>query len=404
MASAQTAIARQLHRRPDRRVFGGVCAGVADYLGVEPLIVRAIAMVFAAVGGIGVGLYALAWALMPVAPGRPKVKRSRSDLTRAGLLAALVAAAITGIHRAGLLIGTWQVPMLVLGVCGMALVWRPAVWPGGGAASRRRLTLRECLRHPSEIDGPRVLAGSLLVAFASASLLHTAGVLHSLGAAIGAVAIVATALALLFGPWFLRLGRSLSFERAARIREQERAEVAAHLHDSVLQTLALIQNRASDAQEVATLARRQERELRRWLFERPRAGAEAGQSVKGALQRAAAEIEELHGVPIEVVVVGDGPLDARVDAVVQAAREAMVNASKFAGSGRVDLYAEVGEQRVEVFVRDRGAGFDPDRIPADRRGVRESIVGRMVRNGGHCAIHSEAGLGTEVELAIELTA
>src|SRR6185312_2431502 len=156
------------------------------------------------------------------------------------------------------------------------------------------------------------------------------------------------------------------FERAARIREQERAEVAAHLHDSVLQTLALIQTRSSDSTAVATLARRQERELRRWLFERP--GAPAGDSVKTALEMAAGDVEELHGVPVEVVVVGDGVVDARVDALVQAAREAMTNAAKFAGSGQVDLYAEVEPARVEVFVRDRGIGFDPSAVSPDRRG------------------------------------
>ena len=153
------------------------------------------------------------------------------------------------------------------------------------------------------------------------------------------MAIVATMLGLLFGRGSCGSARSLASERAARIREQERAEVAAHLHDSVLQTLALIQKRAGDPREVAGLARRQERELRSWLFERP--GAAARDSVRTALERAVAEVEELHGVPIEVVIVGDAPLDARLEALVQAAREAMTNAAKFAGSERVDLYAEV---------------------------------------------------------------
>ncbi len=158
----------------------------------------------------------------------------------------------------------------------------------------------------------------------------------------------------------VRLGRSLSFERAARIREQERAEVAAHLHDSVLQTLALIQKRAGDPREVAGLARRQERELRSWLLERPdRRGGERG----GALERAAAEVEELHRVPIEVVTVGDAPLNGGLEAIVQAAREAMTNAAKFAGSERVDLYAEVeAEPRRGVRARSRRRirpGCDP---------------------------------------------
>jgi signal transduction histidine kinase len=206
-------------------------------------------------------------------------------------------------------------------------------------------------------------------------------------------------LGLVVGPWVLRLGHSLSFERAARIREQERAEVAAHLHDSVLQTLALIQKRAGDPREVAGLARQQERELRSWLLERP--DRAAGASVAAALEGAAAEVEQLHRVPIEVVTVGDGPLNGGLEAVVQAAREAMTNAAKFSGSERVDLYAEVEPDRVEVFVRDRGVGFDPGAIPADRRGVRDSIIGRVERHHGRAAVRSRPGEGTEVELVME---
>ncbi len=255
------------------------------------------------------------------------------------------------------------------------------------------------LRGAFRVDAPRLVLGVLLVSFASAGLLHLVGVQRNLGEAVGVVAIIAAMLGLLTVPWFVRLGRSLSFERSARIREQERAELAAHLHDSVLQTLALIQKRADDPREVAGLARRQERELRSWLLKRPDHGE--GDSVASALERAAAEVEELHRVPIEVVTVGDGPLNGRLDAVVQAAREAMTNAAKFASSERVDLYAEVEADRVEVFVRDRGVGFDPHAIPADRRGVRDSIIGRMERYQGRASVHSRPGEGTEVELVME---
>ncbi|MGD0453373.1 MAG: ATP-binding protein [Solirubrobacteraceae bacterium] len=314
-----------------------------------------------------------------------------------GLIVVAVAALFAGVHLSGSHVGEGLWP-LVLGICGMALLWRPTVVAGGSGQSRRR-TLREYLRRPSQLDAPRLITGALLVAFASAALLHAIGVQHSLGKAIWAVAIIATVLGLVMGPWVVRLGRSLSFERAARIREQERAELAAHLHDSVLQTLALIQKRAGDPREVAGLARRQERELRSWLLKRPDRGE--GDSVATALERAAAEVEELHRVPIEVVTVGDGPLNGRLEAVVQAAREAMTNAAKFASSERVDLYAEVEPDRVEVFVRDRGVGFDPHAIPADRRGVRDSIIGRMERHQGRAAVHSRPGEGTEVELVME---
>ncbi len=186
--------------------------------------------------------------------------------------------------------------------------------------------------------------------------------------------------------------------RSARIRSQERAEVAAHLHDSVLQTLALVQKRAEDPREVAALARRQERELRAWLNNTRPAGEE---TLASALEAAAEEVEGDHHVPIEVVTVGDGPLDERAAALVAAAREALVNASKFAGPEPISLYVEVTDERVEVFVRDRGPGFAVDEVPNDRRGVRDSIVGRMERHGGRATVHSTPGYGTEVELVIE---
>jgi signal transduction histidine kinase len=198
----------------------------------------------------------------------------------------------------------------------------------------------------------------------------------------------------------LRLGRSLAAERGERIRSQERAEVAAHLHDSVLQTLALVQRRADEPREVAALARRQERELRAWLLDRP--SATEGESLAAALEAAAAEVEAAHGAEVEVVTVGDGPLDAQTEPVVAAAREAMVNAAKFAGgAGPIDVFAEVDPTRIVVFVRDRGSGFDVAAVPDERHGVRESIVGRMERAGGAAVVRSSPESGTEVELSLE---
>jgi signal transduction histidine kinase len=210
------------------------------------------------------------------------------------------------------------------------------------------------------------------------------------------VVVVLVAGGLILAPWWLRLVRGLSAERAARIRTQERADVAAHLHDSVLQTLALVQKRADDPRAVATLARRQERELRAWLNGEPPPGA--GDTFAALLQRVAAEVEEAHGVAVELVTVGDCPLDERAEVIAAAAREALTNAAKFAPDSPVSLYAECAGGRLEVFVRDRGPGFDLATVPADRRGVRESIVGRMERHGGRAVVHSEAGEGTEVEL------
>jgi signal transduction histidine kinase/phage shock protein PspC (stress-responsive transcriptional regulator) len=401
MASAQTATNMRpaLRRYPDRGLLGGVCAGLADHFGVPVLVVRLLTAMLIAVGGIGVAIYAIAWALIPVARESEGLGRAPGAWREAVLIVVGVAGLVLGLRLLGPGLAGAVIWPLVLGVCGMALVWRPTVDGAQHAATQRRVSSREHQRRSRKLDAPRLVVGGLLVAFASASLLHMLGVLRSLGAALGAVAIIAVMLSLLFGPWFMRMGRSLSFERAARIRGQERAELAAHLHDSVLQTLALIQKRAADPSVVAGLARRQERELRRWLLERPDPGA--GESIAIALERAAAEVEELHQVPIEVVTVGDGPLDGGLEAVVQAAREAMTNAAKFAGSERIDLFAEVEPDRVEVYVRDRGVGFDPLAIPTDRRGVRDSIVARMQRHHGSAAVHSTPGEGTEVELVME---
>jgi signal transduction histidine kinase len=211
-----------------------------------------------------------------------------------------------------------------------------------------------------------------------------------------AAIVVAVALAVIFAPWIIRLARSLTQERSERIRSQERAEVAAHLHDSVLQTLALVQKRADDPRAVAQLARRQERELRSWLFDRTQ--GEEG-NLRAALEHAAAEVEEQHGANVDVVAVGDRPLDDRTSALVAAAREAMVNAARH-GGGTVSVYAEADDGRAQVFVRDRGAGFDPATVPPDRKGIQESIVGRMERHGGHATIHAQPGQGTEVELTL----
>jgi signal transduction histidine kinase len=394
MASATTA--SPLRRYPDRGLLGGVCAGIAEHLSVNVLVVRAVMAMVVVAGGVGVAIYALAWALIRVAPESEGVPRPRGAWREAVLIVLVVGGVLVGLRRAGLWIGDGIVWPLVLGSCGLALVWRPTFAFSANASGRRSLSPREIVRRLGTVDLPRLVIGALLVAFAAASLLHTFGVLHSLGKAIGAVAIVGTMLTLLIAPWFVRIVRTLAFERAARIREQ------AHLHDSVLQTLALIQKRAGDPREVAGLARRQERELRHWLQERPTPNGQ--DSVAGALERAAAEVEELHRVPIEVVTVGDRSLDGSLEAMVQAAREAMTNAAKFAGCERVDLYAEMEAERVEMFVRDRGVGFDPAAVPADRRGVRDSIVARMERHHGSAIVRSTPGEGTEVELVMEHSA
>jgi signal transduction histidine kinase len=225
------------------------------------------------------------------------------------------------------------------------------------------------------------------------------GSLEAAGRVALAALVVTIALMLISAPFWVALVRRLGSERVARARSEERSEVAAHLHDSVLQTLALIQKRSGDPEQVARLARRQERELREWLADdRP---SRPDERLADALRAAAAEIEDSHGAPIEAIVVGDAALDERTRALVGAAREALTNAAKFASDGGpVRLYAEIDDGDARVFIDDRGPGFDPDAIPDDRRGVRESIIGRMERHGGRAEIRSEPGDGTEVELSI----
>jgi signal transduction histidine kinase len=296
---------------------------------------------------------------------------------------------------------------VVLAAAGAAVIWRQSA--GGSPTTTADVTVREPAppRQRARIAVlPTLGAGALgraalgaaLVVGAAIIFLQANDVLGRAREVVLAAVVITIGLALILTPWWLRLARTLTAERAERVRSQERAELAAHLHDSVLQTLTLIQRRARDSQAVMGLARSQERELRSWLQGKSRAGADS--TLAGALEAAAAEVEDAHGVTVEAVVVGDCPLDEHTEAVVGAAREALVNAAKFARNAPISLYAEVSGERVQAFVRDRGPGFDPGAVEADRHGLRESIVGRMERNGGRAAVHTN-GDGTEIELVLE---
>jgi signal transduction histidine kinase len=204
------------------------------------------------------------------------------------------------------------------------------------------------------------------------------------------------------GPWWLRIARDLVVERQARARAEERADIAARVHDSVLQTLALIQRRADQPQQVIQLARAQERELRSWLFEgrAPGSMGDQGTTLATGVLRIQQEVEAQHGIAVEAVTVGDCELDDDLSALLAAGREATVNAAKWSGAPVVSLFAEVEPARVSLFVRDRGRGFDPDAVPGDRRGLAESVHARMTRRGGSATVRSVAGEGTEVSLTM----
>jgi signal transduction histidine kinase len=406
MAGMSASAAAPLRRDPARGVLAGVAAGLARRLGVDPLIVRVGFIAASAAGGMGLALYLLGWALMPgeqgeKAPVERIAGRRETWLVVAGMML-LTLAALLLLRKWGIWFSDAIVWPVILAAAGGALIWRQST-DDEPAADRPAVTpavpRTPSISLPRDSVG-RVFVGAALVVGGGLVFLWLNDALAPARDVLLAVVVVVVALTLILAPWWLRLVRGLAAERTERIRSQERAEVAAHLHDSVLQTLALMQKRVDDPREIAALARRQERELRAWLNGRRAADEE---TVAVALESVAAEVEEAHGVPIEVVAVGDAPLDERALALVAAAREAMVNAAKFAGADGADisLYAEVDPERIEVFVRDRGPGFDPAAVPADRRGVSESIVGRMKRNGGRAVVHSAPGEGTEIELEIK---
>ena len=312
----------------------------------------------------------------------------------------LLLSLLLAIREAGLPFSDALVWPLVLVTAGGALLWRQSATsePAAIAEPAPEPEPDEVVRERAVIAS-RTGVGVALVVMAGIVFLQATGALSAARDVVLAVLVAVAVLGVIFAPWVVRLVRSLGEERRERIRSQERAEVAAHLHDSVLQTLAMVQRRADDPREVAALARRQERELRSWLSARPES-ARGESRLASALQDAAEEVESAHGVKVDVVAVGDRELDDRAEALVAAAREAMTNAAKFGGGSPVAVYAEVSSDGAQVFVRDRGPGFDPAAVSEDRRGVRESIVGRMERNGGSARVTSQPGGGTEVELRL----
>ncbi|MBM7805909.1 signal transduction histidine kinase [Geodermatophilus bullaregiensis] len=363
------------------RLLAGVAAGTAAHLRVDPLVVRVV-LVALATTGIGVVVYALLWFFVPLgdaAPARTESEPSRRQtlgLVLFGLGALVLVTNLSTWGNSDLI-----APLLLVGG-GLAVIWR-------------QLDTDRTLARP----GVRwVLAGGgLLAAGGVVLLLATTGQLANARNGFTATLVILAGVVLATAPFWRRLLDSRAAERTARIRSEERAAVAAHLHDSVLQTLALIQRHADDQQAVARLARSQERELRSWLYE---PAAAAGGTWTALVSQIVAEVEADHELTVDPVVVGDAPVDDALAALGAAAREALVNAAKHAGVTSADLYTEVSAAQVSVFVRDRGTGFEPAAVPADRRGLRDSVSGRLTRFGGTASVRSAPGEGTEVELCL----
>lgn len=364
-------------RSTNERVVGGVCAGLARVFHVDPQVMR-IAAVLLGVTGTGAPLYLLAMLLMP--EGVTEAPEDDTPEIRRGVGLALIVVGVVLVQDAvglGLpAVVAW--PLLNVGVAVGAVVWyvRPQF-------------------ESTRAEALRVAGGIIVVGLGITALIAGNLSFEVVRSSLLATVLVLGGAALIVGPWITGLMRERTEERRRRLHADARADMAAHLHDSVLQTFALIQ-RTDDPNVIAQLARQQERELRRWLY--ADSDDPSATTLRNSVERMTGIVEDRFDVTIETVVVGDLPMDTGLEALIGAMGEAATNAAKWSGQDRVSVYAEVEDDGVRVFVRDTGAGFAPDSVAEDRLGVRESIVGRMERVGGSATIRSAPGDGTEVEL------
>jgi signal transduction histidine kinase/phage shock protein PspC (stress-responsive transcriptional regulator) len=393
-----------LSRSTNRRVIAGVAGGLAERLRVEPALVRVAFVLLALCGGAGVLAYTVLWVSVPQA--ETPVEALDAGPQRGVAVALVTGGLVIALRSMGLWVGdtiAWSVGLVAIGIT--------VVWLRGDDTERARWSRLAQQAPASMLDavaerGPvkgigrvRLLIGLAAGFGGLAIFLARSHLLATQPGIVAAVGVTAVGVGLIAGPWGWRLVQALGDERRERIRSEERAEVAAHLHDSVLQTLALIQ-RTDQPREMVALARNQERELRAWLSGRPSLVSGEKDTVATAIEKAAASVELQFKVPVEVVTVGDAALDDRLQAIVDATREATVNAAKHSGAEQISIYLEVEPESVTAFVRDQGTGFDPDSVAPDRRGIADSIRGRMQRSGGSATIVTELDAGTEVQLSI----
>lgn len=396
-----------LRRSTEDRLVGGVAGAISRRFCIDPAIVRAV-FVLLGLSSFGVAAYVLAWLFVPAEGEETNIaSRALNDLRGIAMAVAFVPLLIIGLLVASALGVSWLGSLswsLIISAAGLVLIWRNASDPEKALLHRAAAPLADLVTPGSRSRfvlwvrlglALALLAGGLDALFAGHRAAVGAGPLLGLLLVIGTIVV-------LFGPWWLRLARDLVSERQARARAEERADMASRVHDSVLQTLALIQRQADNPQQVTQLARAQERELRSWLYEDQPLGSTNEQDLtfSAGVARIQREVEEAHGVAIEAVVVGDCPLDDQLRGLLAAGKEATVNAAKWSGDPVISVYAEVEGSGVSLFVRDRGAGFDPDKVPSDRKGIAESVCGRMSRVGGSATVRSAPGEGTEVTLKI----
>jgi signal transduction histidine kinase/phage shock protein PspC (stress-responsive transcriptional regulator) len=401
-------------RVADGAWLGGVCTGLARHLGWPVVVIRIAFVVLMTVQFVGVIAYAALWLLLP--PDTVEKAPGLESATRAGMrdqgrphrridwgmllsLAALGTGLLWIVQSSELGISSQLFWPVAFACAGAALVWRQADtaqqkrWR---AEAGGRAWLAPFIARGGWPALVRVIVGLGLVGAAFGIVIAQQSQIHQLPEVLAMTTMALAGLGIVLAPWLYRSRTALNQARSDKVRADERADMAAHLHDSVLQTLALIQRQADDPKAVHQLARRQERELRTWLYgEEPQT-----ETLKVALTAAAVEVEDEWAVPVEVVMVGDCDTSEALQALIRATREAMVNAAKHSGAEKVDVYAEVDDERVEVFVRDRGKGFDADQVADDRMGVKGSIINRMSRHGGTATVRSAPGDGTEVRLEI----
>ncbi|MCI0584838.1 MAG: PspC domain-containing protein, partial [Chloroflexi bacterium] len=391
MAEHARTLRSTLRRSRSDRLLAGVAGGVAQHLGLDPFFVRLAFIAMAIAFGFGLVVYVLLWILAPLeaADAIPAVApRRRPRVSLQELLGALLL--VVGVLAVLSLGGFWfegrySIPF-ALAAIGFAVLWARSAPEDGRARldlASIGTPLEALLRNP--VSRPRLIAGAALIGAGGFVFLAATTSLAAAANVILAVIVTIGGIGLLAGPWLWRLANDLIDERSSRIRSQARAEMAAHLHDSVLQTLALIQ-RAREPREMASLARTQERDLRAWLY--GRAPSVHGARLRDAVDAMAGRLERDHQLRVEAVVVGDAELDDDLRALVAACSEAVTNAAKHAGVDEVSVFVEVEEDRVSGFVRDGGAGFDPATVPPDRRGIADSIVERMRRHGGSAEVRS----------------
>ena len=390
---------RMLARSPQGRVFYGVAKGISDYLAIDPTLVRMAFGLLGLAGGLGIVLYLGLALVLPERPASIAAPRARRRGMRTVASVIMITTGLMiGARQAGFWFGDALVGPIAIATLGAIVLWvrNDSARVGPDAATNPIETLLQ-----GRVSAGRVVGGALLIVVAAATFIANANP-YGVGfdfIRLLLLPVIATVggLLLIFGPWLYRLASQLTFERRERIRSEERSALAAHLHDSVLQTLALIQ-RADNPHRMAHLARTQERELRAWLF--GKTGSLVDESLSGALEALAGRCESRFVTSVDVVVVGDVILDERFEALVAACGEAISNAAAHSDSSAVSVYAEAETDTVTIYVRDEGRGFDLASVPADRRGIRESIEGRMRRAGGTGIVQSAPGEGTEVILTM----